>query len=250
MIGDRHQRILDAVQQAGELGVGQLAELTGTSEMTVRRDLEQLADQGMLERFRGGARSITLRGEAPPFALRMRESREAKRRIAEAVVDLIADGEAVVIDSGTTCLEIARLLITRRLTVTPLSLHTANALAGAPQLRLLLPGGEPRTEELALTGPLAEASLAALRFDTAILGCCGLTAAGLTTYDLADAATKRAIIASAHRIIAVADPTKLTRTALAFVAPVSTLTMVVTTNDADPEHTNALIAAGTIVHQA
>jgi DeoR/GlpR family transcriptional regulator of sugar metabolism len=249
-MGDRHRRILDAVQQAGELGVGRLAELTGTSEMTVRRDLEQLADQGMLERYRGGARSLSLRGEAPPFAVRLQEGQDGKRRIARAVADLIADGEAVVLDSGTTCLEVARLLTARRLTVMPLSLHTANTLAGAPQLRLLLPGGEPRTDELALTGPLAEASLAALRFDTAILGCCGLTAAGLTAYDLADAAIKRAIIASAHRIIAVADPAKLSRTTLAFVTPVSTLTMVVTTNDADEEHTTALAAAGTIVHRA
>jgi DeoR/GlpR family transcriptional regulator of sugar metabolism len=250
MIGDRHRRILDAVQQAGEIGVGRLAELTGTSEMTVRRDLEQLADHGMLERYRGGARSLTLRGEAPPFALRMQEAGDAKRRIAQAVAGLIADGEAVVIDSGTTCLEVARLMTTRRLTVMPLSLHTANTLAGAPQLRLLLPGGEPRTDELALTGPLAEASLAALRFDTAVLGCCGLTAAGLTAYDLADAAIKRAIIASAHRVIAVADPAKLSRTTLAFVAPISALSMVVTTDDATEEDTQALVGAGTIVHKA
>ena len=248
-IGDRHRRILDAVQQAGQLGVTQLAELTGTSEMTVRRDLEQLADQGMLERYRGGARSLTLRGEEPPFTVRMHESREAKRRIAEAVADLIADGEAVVLDSGTTCLEVARLLASRRLTVMPLSMHAANALTGAARLRLLLPGGEPRPEELALTGPLAQASLAALRFDTAILGCCGLTAAGLTAHDLADAAIKQAIIASAHRVIAVADPAKLSRTALAFVAPVSALGMVVTTDDAAEEDTNALAAAGTIVHR-
>jgi len=248
-IGDRHRRILDAVQQAGQLGVTQLAELTGTSEMTVRRDLEQLADQGMLERYRGGARSLTLRGEEPPFTVRMHESREAKRRIAEAVADLIADGEAVVLDSGTTCLEVARLLTSRRLTVMPLSLHAANALTGAARLRLLLPGGEPRPEELALTGPLAQASLAALRFDTAILGCCGLTAAGLTAHDLADAAIKQAIIASAHRVIAVADPAKLSRTALAFVAPVSALGMVVTTDDAAEEDTNALAAAGTIVRR-
>ena len=250
MIGDRHRRILDAVQQAGELGVGRLAELTGASEMTVRRDLEQLSEQGMIERYRGGARSLTLRGEAPPFALRLQEGREAKLRIAQAVAGLIADGEAVVIDSGTTCLAVARLLATRRLTVMPLSLYTANALAGAPRLRLLLPGGEARTDELALTGPLTEASLAALRFDTAILGCCGLTAAGMTSYDLADAAIKRAIVSSAHRVIAVADPSKFSRTALAFVAPVSALTMVVTTDDADEEHTNALVAAGAIVHRA
>jgi DeoR/GlpR family transcriptional regulator of sugar metabolism len=248
-LSDRHRRILDAVRQSGQLGVTALAELTGTSEMTVRRDLEQLADQGMVERYRGGARSLTLRGESPPFALRTHEGQDAKRRIAEAVTGLIADGEAVVLDSGTTCLEVARLLIPRRLTVMPMSMHAANVLVGAAELRLLLPGGEPRTQELAVTGPLAEASLAALRFDTAILGCCGLTATGLTAYDLADAAIKRAVIASAHRVIVVADPAKFSRTALAFVAPVSALTMVVTTGDADEECTNALAAAGTIVHK-
>ncbi|GGM09292.1 DeoR/GlpR family DNA-binding transcription regulator [Dactylosporangium sucinum] len=248
-ISGRHRRILDAVQRAGRLGVTQLAELTGTSEMTVRRDLERLADRRMLERYRGGARSLTLRGEEPPFAVRASEGQEAKRRIAEAVAALIADGEAVVLDSGTTCLEVARLLTPRRLTVMPLSMHAANALAGAPQLRLLLPGGEPRPDELALTGPLAEASLAALRFDTAVLGCCGLTADGMTAYDLADAAIKRAIIASAHRVVVAAEPAKLSRTALAFVAPVSALSMVVTTDDAAEEDTTALTAAGTIVHR-
>ena len=249
-ISDRHRRILDAVQQAGQLGVVQLAELTGTSEMTVRRDLELLADQKMLERYRGGARSLTLRGEEPPFAVRTHESADAKRRIAEAVAALIADGEAVVIDSGTTCLEVARLLAGRRLTIMPMSLHAANSLTGAPQLRLLLPGGEPRPGELAMTGPLATASLAALRFDTAVLGCCGLTADGLTAYDLEDAAIKRAIIASAHRVVAVAEPAKFCRTALAFVAPVAALSMVVTTDEATAEDTEALTAAGTIVHRA
>ncbi|MFE0588448.1 DeoR/GlpR family DNA-binding transcription regulator [Micromonospora echinospora] len=248
-ISDRHRRILDAVRQAGQLGVPQLAELTGTSEMTIRRDLEQLAEQGMLERFRGGARSLTLRGEEPPFAVRAHEGQDAKRRIAAAAVDLIADGEAVVVDSGTTCLEVARRLGPRRLTVMPLSMHAANALTGVPQLRLLLPGGEPRRDELALTGPLAEASLAALRFDTAILGCCGLTADGLTAYDLADAAIKRAIIASAHRVVVVADPAKFSRTALAFVAPVSAISMVVTTDDVPEDDANALVAAGTVVHR-
>ncbi|WP_433073726.1 DeoR/GlpR family DNA-binding transcription regulator [Dactylosporangium sp. CA-052675] len=248
-LSDRHRRILDAVQHAGQLGVPRLAELTGTSEMTVRRDLEHLADQGMLERYRGGARSLTLRGEEPPFAVRTHEGLDAKRRIAAAVADLIADGEAVVVDGGTTCLEVARLLTPRRITVMPLSMHSANALAGGPQLRLLLPGGELRPDELALTGPLAEASLAALRFDTAVLGCCGLTAAGMTAYDLADAAIKRAIIASARRVIVVADPAKLSRTALAFVAPVSAFSLVVTTEEAAEDDTNALAAAGTVVRR-
>jgi DeoR/GlpR family transcriptional regulator of sugar metabolism len=248
---DRHRQIIDAVRQAGQLSVAELAELASSSEMTIRRDLEILAEQGVLERYRGGARSLLLRGEEPPFALRERDGLEVKQRIAAAVADMIADGEAVVIDSGTTCLEVARALTRRRLTVMPLSLHAANALVGAPpQLRLLLPGGEPRPGELALTGPLAQASLAALRFDTAIIGCCGLNASnGLTAYDLADAAIKRAVIASAHRVIAVAEAAKFSRTALAFVAPASALHVVVTGADAPNDEADALDAAGVVVRR-
>jgi DeoR/GlpR family transcriptional regulator of sugar metabolism len=245
---ERHRRIAEAVGEAGRLSVGELAAMTGASEMTVRRDLEILAEQGVLERYRGGARTLMLRGEEPPFALRATEGLEAKRRIAAEVAGLISDGETVLIDSGTTCLEVARALEQRRLTVMPLSLHALNALTGAPRLRLLVPGGEPRPGELGLTGPLTEASLAAVRFDTAVLGCCGLTAAdGLTAYDLAEAATKRAAIASSRRVIAVAEGAKLSRTALAFVAPAAALDTVITEEDAPRAETEALTAAGVTV---
>ncbi|MGW7069255.1 DeoR/GlpR family DNA-binding transcription regulator [Streptomyces sp. NPDC054855] len=247
---DRLRQITEAVREAGRMGVVELAELTGASEMTIRRDLESLADQGVLERYRGGARSLLLRGEEPPFALRAQEGLETKRRIAAEVAGLIADGESVVVDSGTTCLEVARALDDRRLTVMPLSLHAVNALTGAPRLTLLVPGGRPRPGELALTGPLTEASLAALRFDTAVIGCCGLNAThGLTAYDLDDAAVKRAAIASARRVIAVAEAPKLSRTALAFVAPAAALHAVVTDEDAERGETDALAAAGVTVRR-
>ncbi|MFF4954296.1 DeoR/GlpR family DNA-binding transcription regulator [Streptomyces chattanoogensis] len=248
---DRLRQITDAVREAGRMGVAELAEITGASEMTIRRDLEVLADQGVLERYRGGARSLLLRGEEPPFAMRAQEGLDAKRRIAAEVAGLIADGESVVLDSGTTCLEVARALEHRRLTVMPLSLHAVNALSGAPQLTLLVPGGRPRPGELALTGPLTAASLAALRFDTAVIGCCGLQAAnGLTAYDLEDAAVKRAAIASARRVIAVAEAAKLSRTALAFVAQASALHALVTDEAAPGEETEALAAAGVTVRKA
>ncbi|QKW05083.1 DeoR/GlpR transcriptional regulator [Streptomyces sp. NA04227] len=245
---DRLKAITEAVRAAGRMGVTELAALTGASEMTVRRDLETLAGQGVLERYRGGARSLLLRGDEPPFALRAQEGGEAKRRIAAEVAALVADGESVVLDSGTTCLEVARALEGRRLTVMPLSLHAVNALAAGPELTLLVPGGRPRPGELALTGPLTEASLAALRFDTAVIGCCGLNAAnGLTAYDLEDAAVKRAAIASARRVIAVAEAAKLSRTALAFVAPATALHAVVTEESAPPEEIAPLAAAGVTV---
>jgi DeoR/GlpR family transcriptional regulator of sugar metabolism len=247
---DRLKQIVEAVRDTGRRSVAELVELTGASDMTIRRDLDALAEQGLLERYRGGARSLLLRGEEPPFALRAQEGVEAKRRLAAEVAELIADGESVVLDSGTTCLEVARILVGRRVTVMPLSLHAANVLTGGARVKLLLPGGEPRPGELALTGPLAEASLAALRFDTAVLGCCGLTAThGLTAYDLADAAIKRAAIASARRVLAVTEGDKLRRTALAFVAPAAALTAVVTEESAPQEETDALAAAGVTVRK-
>ena len=249
---DRHRLIAQAVKESGSATVPELAELTGASEMTVRRDLDALAAQGALERVRGGARTLLLRGEEPPFALRAHEAAEQKRRIASEVSRLIADGETVLLDSGTTCLEVARLLRGRQITVMPMSLQAIHLLGDAPgPTALLVPGGRPRATEGALTGPLALASLAALRFDTAILGCCGLGAAeGLTAYDLDDAAVKKAIIASSRRIVAVADGGKLGRTAHAYVGPSTLVHTLVTDTTAPADEVAALEAAGTVVRTA
>jgi DeoR family fructose operon transcriptional repressor len=249
---DRHRLIAQAVTESGSATVPELAELTGASEMTIRRDLDTLAAHGALERVRGGARTLLLRGEEPPFALRAHEAADAKRRIASEVSGLIADGETVLLDSGTTCLEVARLLRGRQVTVMPLSLQAIHVLSDAPgPTTLLVPGGRPRAAEGALTGPLTLASLAALRFDTAIVGCCGLSAAeGLTAYDLDDAAVKKAIIASTRRIIAAADGSKLGRTAHAYVGPSALVHTLVTDTTAPADEVAALEGGGTVVKTA
>ena len=246
---DRHRQITRAVRESGSATVPDLAELTGASEMTIRRDLDVLAAQGVLERVRGGARTLLLRGEEPPFALRVHEAVEAKRRIAAEVCSLIADGETVVLDGGTTCLEVARLLRRRPVTVMPVSLQAIQVLSEPPkQASLLVPGGRPRDAEGALTGPLTLASLAALRFDTAVIGCCGLSAAeGLTAYDLDDAAVKKAGITSARRTILATDGSKLGRTTLAYVGPSSLLHTLVTDETAPSQELAALEAAGMVV---
>ncbi|MFC1430593.1 DeoR/GlpR family DNA-binding transcription regulator [Streptacidiphilus sp. N1-3] len=249
---DRHRLIAQAVKESGSATVPELAELTGASDMTIRRDLDTLAAQGALERVRGGARTLLLRGEEPPFALRAHEAAEEKRRIASEVSRLIADGETVLLDSGTTCLEVARLLRGRRITVMPLSLQAIHVLSDASgPTTLMVPGGRPRAAEGALTGPLALASLAALRFDTAVVGCCGLSAAeGLTAYDLDDAAVKKAIITSARRIIAATDGSKLGHTAHAYVGPSALVHTLVTDATAPADEVAALEALGTVVTTA
>ncbi|MEU8461769.1 DeoR/GlpR family DNA-binding transcription regulator [Streptomyces sp. NPDC029003] len=246
---DRHSVIAQAVRESGQVTVHDLVALTGASEMTIRRDLDVLAGQGVLERVRGGARTLLLRGEEPPFALRAREAVDAKRRIAAEVSSLIADGESVLLDSGTTCLEVARLLRERPVTVMPLSLQAIHVLSAPPgKATLMVPGGLPRVAEGALTGPLTLASLAALRFDTAVIGCCGLSATeGLTAYDLDDAAVKKAGIASARRIVAATDGGKLGRTAYAHVGPATLLHTLVTDTTAPADEITALEGSGTVV---
>ncbi|GAA3819064.1 DeoR/GlpR family DNA-binding transcription regulator [Sphaerisporangium flaviroseum] len=248
---DRLRAIMDALTTSDSVSVADLAAQHGVSEMTIRRDLDELAQQGVARRIRGGARSLLLRGEEPPFGVREHEATEDKRRIAAEVASLLADGEAVVLDGGTTALAVAREIHDRRLTVLPLSVQSIQALSGAPRIRLVLPGGEVRHGELNITGPLAVNTLASLRFDTAIIGCCGLSAEhGITVHDLDEVAVKQAAISSARRVIVAADSSKFRQTAFATVCPPGRVDVLVTDAAIPPDQRDALTTAGVTVRVA
>ncbi len=239
---------MNALRVNDSVSVAELAARHGVSEMTIRRDLDELAQQGVVRRVRGGALSLLLRGEEPPFGVREREAVDAKRRIAQEVAALLADGEAVVLDGGTTTLEVARAVHDRRLTVLPLALRCADELALAPRVKLVLPGGEVRAGELNFVGPLTETSLRALRFDTAVIGCCGMSAEhGVTAHDLEDVAVKQAAIASARRVIVACDSGKFTRTAFGAVCSYDKLDVVVTDVGIPRDQLDALTGAGVTV---
>jgi DeoR/GlpR family transcriptional regulator of sugar metabolism len=245
---DRLRAIMDALMTSDSVSVAELATRHGVSEMTIRRDLDELAQQGVARRIRGGAQSLLLRGEEPPFGVREHEATDEKHRIAAEVAMLLADGEAVVLDGGTTALAVARAVHDRRLTVLPLSLQSIQVLSGAPRIRLVLPGGEVRHGELNITGPLATSTIGSLRFDTAIIGCCGLSARhGMTAHDLEDVAVKQAAIASARRVVVVADSSKFRQTAFATVCPPDRIDVLVTDDGIPPDQHDALTAAGVTV---
>ncbi|GAA2006588.1 DeoR/GlpR family DNA-binding transcription regulator [Nocardiopsis rhodophaea] len=247
----RTDLIVARIREAGEVNVVELAELTGHSEMTIRRDLDQLAAHGVLRRIRGGAVSLVPRGQEPPYALRERQSAGAKKRIAAAVGELIRPGHAVAIDGGTTAAEVARVLAGRPITAMPLSLQAAHVLSADRETKVLLAGGELRPGELTLHGPLTEASLQAVRFDVTVLGSCGLTVTdGITAYDLGDAAVKRAAMRSAQRTVVAADATKLGQVAMGHVAPVTAIDTLVTDTDAPEQIVAEIRAAGVTVIRA
>lgn len=248
---ERQRIIVERLRGTEQVGVGELAGATGASEMTVRRDLDHLAARGVLRRVHGGAVAASPSGIEPPFAARATVAADAKRAIAAAAAELISDGETIVLDSGTTALEVARLLRDRAVTVLPLSLHAARELADAPRVRLLLPGGEPRPGEQALVGPLTLASLRALRFDVAVLSPCAFgLETGLTAFDLDDAAVKRQAMAVSARTIVLADSAKWDRAALAHVCPADRADVLITDPGAPEDQRVALAERGVLVHVA
>jgi DeoR/GlpR family transcriptional regulator of sugar metabolism len=246
----RVSRLVELLQRDGRVDVAGAAAEFGTAEMTIRRDLDLLVDRGVARRVRGGAVNLLMRGEELPFAMREIEAVDSKRRIAAAVAELIDDGEAVGLDSGTTVVEIARALAGRRLTVMPLSMPAAAALTGSLSVRLIMPGGEVRAGELAMTGPLAVSSIATLRFDTVVLGCCGVSEEGQAmAHDLGDAAVKQGLLASARRSVLAVDGTKFARPAMAVVCEMSIFDVVVTDTTAPVAALAALEAAGVDVRR-
>ena len=240
----RLSTLVAALQRDGRLDVAGMAVSLGTAEMTIRRDLDRMVAMGLARRVRGGAISLLMRGQELPFAMRVLDQADAKQRIAAAVAEAVRDGEALVLDSGTTAVHVGRALAGRRLTVMPLSLHAASVLARIESVRLIMPGGEMRPGELAMSGPIALASIRALRFDTAVLSCCGLAGGQITAHDLGDAEVKLAMVRSAARVILAADSSKFGQTAMAVVCPATESDMVITDSVAPADAVAELRSAG------
>ena len=241
----RHQMILQALRLRSPVLVGELADALDCSEMTVRRDLESLERSGGLRRVHGGAASVFLSAEETPTASEPSSAAMRKPTIGAAAASLLADGETVILDGGTTAMEVARALRSRRLTVMPLALRPVFELHECPDIKLLLPGGEVRPGELSLTGGLTESSFSQLRFDTCVMGPCGIDAkAGITTHFLAETAVKRAAAQCSQRVIAVADSSKLGRVAFGHVCDLDEIDIVLTDAGADQQRVEELRATG------
>jgi DeoR/GlpR family transcriptional regulator of sugar metabolism len=231
---ERHLLIGELLRRREEVSVDELMAECGASGATIRRDLDVLSGNGVLRRVHGGARSLVLRGENPGYGHRELEEHSVKARIAAGVAALLGDREHVWLDSGTTATEIARALQHRELTLMPMSLKAVNVLTSEArpaghQPSLLLPGGSLIPSELSFRGPLAEANIRTLRFDTAVVTPCALNLKdGLLAHDLEDAAVKRAGLESAARVIVACSGSKWNASAVALVAPLDAVDVIVT----------------------
>ncbi len=243
---ERRQRILLAIEEAGIASIRDLAARFGVTPITITRDLQGLEQQGLVRRVHGGAIGVRASSYEPPFVARETHLSGEKRRIAQRAVDLVRDGESLILDVGTTTLEVARALKGKRnLTVLVSNLRAALELATQPAIQVIVVGGKLRPSELSMVGHVAESTLRDFRVDTAFIGVGGITLAdGLTEFNVDEAGTKRVMLQRARRRIVVADHTKFGKVMLAAVAPITAADAIVTGAGLDTETVGRLREAG------
>ncbi|MDG4894207.1 DeoR/GlpR family DNA-binding transcription regulator [Mesorhizobium sp. WSM4976] len=211
----RHAEILRLLKEEGTISIASLAERLGVSLETVRRDVKPLADDGSVVKMHGAVGLASMVGEAP-FERRMRENAEAKRLIARMVAATIRDGEAIMLDTGTTTSFLAReLLGHRRLTVVTNSSDIARTLATVNGNKVYMAGGELRSDSGAAFGISAIEFVSRFSVDHAVISIGAVdAAAGLTDYELEEAEFARMVLSRGQRSLVVTDHTKFGRQGL------------------------------------
>jgi DeoR/GlpR family transcriptional regulator of sugar metabolism len=228
----RQTAILDLVRRHGGVRVSQLVRQFGVSDMTIRRDLEALADRGLVDKVHGGA---TIAGpgstEEPGFDAKSVRQRNEKAAIVERAAQLIEPHTAVALSAGTTTAALAAHLVdVPGLTIVTNSIPVADTLyhAGRPDQTVVLTGGI-RTPSDALAGPVAEAAIGSLNVDVLFLGVHGMSPrTGFTTPNLMEAGTNRLMVSAARRLVVLADHTKWEMVGIATITPLDEADILIT----------------------
>ena len=227
---ERRRAILDMIQHDGRVLVADLAEQFQTSQVTIRKDLEILHVRGLVHRTHGGALP-TRQGALEDPTLREKEKlyRKEKLSIAIAAARLVAEGQVVILDSGTTTTEIARALRNfKNLTIITNAVNIAAELANS-SLEIILTGGTVRKNSFSLVGPIAEETLRRLSADILFLGVDGFDVQyGLSTPNLQEAKVNRVMVEIAKRTVATCDSSKFGRRSLSLIVEPSALHHVIT----------------------
>jgi len=234
----RHDLILERILAAGNVTVTELSRDLNVSEVTIRNDLNKLAEEGQIVRARGGARLPRERSrEELTFIARQKLNAEQKARIGEAAANYIIPFDSILLDASTTAVAVAQA-ITRRdqlrdITVIATGMWTGIELLKIPDINIFISGGYARRTTGSITGAPARDILKNVNINKAFLGCWGFTLEdGLTDTHLLEIELKKHIISVAKEVIAICDGSKFGKTGLASFAGLEDLTRVITDNSA------------------
>lgn len=246
MQDERRQEIVKLISENRMVKASELVERYHVSMETIRRDMEYLEEKGYLTRVYGGAVARTMYGLEPEYSAREVKNYQEKLLIGRAAVDLVEDGDTILMDVGTTMLEFARFLKGhRRVTVFTNAMQIAMALVMDTNIRVIQLGGNVRPGELATSGFIAEDTVGRFCFDKAFLGVGGLTMdKGITDYHMEEANLRRHFVENAQKVIALADYSKFGIKAMNRVCDIKQVDIIVTDKRADKNIINEFRGLG------
>jgi DeoR family fructose operon transcriptional repressor len=242
---ERRERLRQIVRSRHAVRVEELRSELGVSTATIRRDLDELAGTGELRRVHGGAVSLDAHPIEARFEAKAAEHAAEKQRIAAMALQMVETDSTVYLDAGSTCLELARLLVGRPdVTIVTNSLPAIVELAGRGP-RLVVIGGELRPLSQALVGPLSAKLLDGLYVDRAFMGTFSLSLdAGLTTTDPSEAYTKERVLGRAREVVLLVDSSKLGTRSFAHAGRLDQIDVVVTDAELDEDAATVFANAG------
>ena len=252
LAAERRRLIAESIRSRGVVSVAEMAQVLGTTEITLRRDLRSMAREGLLVRTHGGAVLPAVVGHEPSYSEKAHQAAREKAAIAKLAVNLVRPGDSILLGPGTTTLALARLLASSpELTVVTNSLLVAQALMEAPHVEVILTGGTLRRSIHALVGPAAEESVRSLRASQAFISGNGFSAErGLSTPSPIVAAMDRALAGAAQQVVVLADHTKIGQETMCQTVPAGRVDMLITDSRARPQELQAISAAGVEVRVA
>jgi len=242
----RRQVVVNMVTHLGFCTITELAEAVQVSDMTVRRDIEQLTSDGLVRRVHGGVTVLTQEVLNPSdFTARATEMASAKQAVAKVALSFVTPGSIICIDSGTTALELARILpINRGLTVVTHSVPVINALMSKPGTRVRVIGGDLHPETQDFAGDATIGAIHGQKFDVLFLASGGVTARGVYCASDHEALVKRALIEAAQRIILIADSAKFEGPAKVRVCGLEAVNHAIVDDGISEENMDLLRGAG------
>ncbi len=245
-VDQRREKILELVSIRNKVKVSELSRIFGTSEVTIRSDLSELEAAGLLERVHGGAVSTYRTYYNMTFNDRLKTNADEKRRIAVSVAAQVADGDTLLMSSGTTTLYLAReLKNARNVTVVTNSLAIAQEMGLFRDILVIMLGGNLNAQYLFTYGDDTLNQLRQYKADRLLLSVDGVSPEdGITTYHHLEAEVNRQMIARAKRTIIVADHTKIGRTGFAHIDSLDNVDCLVTSSQADGEVLQAIRERG------
>jgi DeoR/GlpR family transcriptional regulator of sugar metabolism len=241
----RRTFIIDLVRNSGFCSASELSRELGVSEMTVRRDIQRLAREGLARAVHGGVSAIATLPGPIDFRLRAAQRLPQKRAIARAALSRLDANSVVAFDAGTTTLEAARLLPPDlRITAVTHSLPVIATLAARNSIEVIALGGALHAETQSFAGPITVRALADLRVHTLLLGATSVRDAAMWCTNTYDAAIKRALVAIADRVILLVDSAKFDVTAVMKVADLAEVDIAITDTQAAPQALAMFAVAG------